>query len=72
MTEIPLKIVVWKEGAQYVAWCLNNAISSFEGTKKEAMESLKEVLELYCGDKLVLDVPKVEQPSIVPFTFAHV
>jgi predicted RNase H-like HicB family nuclease len=41
------KNVVWKEGKYYVAWNLNIAISSFGKTKKEALESLQEALELH-------------------------
>ena len=45
-----LKNVVWKEGKYYVAWNLNTAVSSFGDTKKEAMESLREALELHLED----------------------
>ena len=54
MSKIPLKVVVWKEGGQHVAWCLNNAVSSFGDTKKEALESLSEALELYFEDTPIL------------------
>ncbi|MBU1137061.1 type II toxin-antitoxin system HicB family antitoxin [Patescibacteria group bacterium] len=47
MQKINLKNVVWKEGKYYVSWNLNTKISSFGNTKKEALESLKEALELY-------------------------
>lgn len=71
MTKIPLKVVVWKEGEHYVAWCLNNSISSFGESRKDAMKNLEEALELYYEDESVLEVSKVERPSIVPFTFVH-
>ena len=47
MRKINLKNVVWKEGKYYVAQCLNVDVSSFGKTKKEALENLKEILELY-------------------------
>ncbi|MFA5319239.1 MAG: hypothetical protein WC387_02650 [Candidatus Paceibacterota bacterium] len=46
MRKINLKNVVWKEGKYYVAWNLNTAVSSFGDTRKEALESLQEALEL--------------------------
>lgn len=46
MTKIHLENVVWKEGKYYVAWNLNTAISSFGDTKKDALNSLQEALEL--------------------------
>lgn len=46
MRKIDLKSVVWKEGKYYVAWNINTDISSFGKTKKEAMNSLQEALEL--------------------------
>ena len=50
MSKIALKSVVWKEGKTYVAWCLNTGVSSFGDSKKEALESLQEALELYFED----------------------
>ena len=50
MRKMDLKNVVWKEGKYYVAWNLNTAVSSFGDTKKEAMESLREALELHLED----------------------
>jgi len=47
MKKINFKNIVWKEGKYYVAQCLNIDVSSFGKTKKEALENLKEALELY-------------------------
>lgn len=47
MHKINLKNIVWKEGKYYVSWNLNTNVSSFGDTKKEALESLEEALELY-------------------------
>ena len=47
MKKVNLKNAVWKEGKYFVAWNLNTSVSSFGGTRKEALESLKEALELY-------------------------
>lgn len=71
MTKVPLKVAVWKEGKQYVALCLNNHVSSFGDTRKEAIKMLEEALELYFEDVPVESVQKIERPNIVPLTFIH-
>lgn len=50
MNKITLKNMIWKEGKDFVSWNLNTGISSFGSTKKEALESLQEALELYFED----------------------
>ncbi|MGB4076611.1 MAG: type II toxin-antitoxin system HicB family antitoxin [Minisyncoccia bacterium] len=60
-----LKNVVWKEGKHYVAQSLNVDISSFGNTKREAMESLREALELYFEDEAEQPFSSVEAPEIV-------
>ena len=42
-----IDIVVWKEQKHYVAQCLNVDVSSFGDTKDEAMQNLKEAVELF-------------------------
>ncbi|MBU1682647.1 type II toxin-antitoxin system HicB family antitoxin [Patescibacteria group bacterium] len=71
MIKVPLKIVIWKEGKHYVSWCLNNGVSSFGDTKKGALESLQEALELYFEDVPLENVTKVERPDIIPFIFQY-
>jgi predicted RNase H-like HicB family nuclease len=65
MRKIDLKNVVWKEGKYYVAWNLNTAISSFGDTRKEALESLQEALELHFEDLPSNKISKVERPDLV-------
>ena len=65
MSRINLKNVVWKEGKNYVAWNLNTAVSSFGNTKKEALDSLQEALELYFEDVPISKINKVERPDLV-------
>ncbi len=38
--------VVWKEGVQFVAQCLNVEVSSFVDTREKALKNLEEALEL--------------------------
>ncbi|MBI4653150.1 type II toxin-antitoxin system HicB family antitoxin [Candidatus Kuenenbacteria bacterium] len=71
MYKIDLKNVVWKEGKYFVAWNLNTAVSSFGDTKKEALESLQEALELHLEDMPVSKINKVEQPDLIPLTFKY-
>jgi len=71
MRKIDLKNVVWKEGKYYVAWNLNTAVSSFGDTKKEAMESLQEALELHLEDIPFSKINKVERPDLVPLALKY-
>lgn len=71
MRKIDLKNVVWKEGKYYVAWNLNTAVSSFGDTKKEALASLEEALELHLEDIPASKINKVERPDLIPLTFRY-
>ena len=42
-----MSFVVWREGNQYVAQCLNVEVSSFGDSIDEAIKNLKEAVELY-------------------------
>jgi len=46
-----LKYVVYREGKYYVAQCLNADVSSFGKTIDEAVENLKDAVELYLKDE---------------------
>ena len=45
------KYVVYKEDKYYVSQCLNIDVSSFGETSQEAIENLKEAVELYFQDE---------------------
>lgn len=50
-----MNYVVWKEDKYYVSKCLNVEVSSFGESKSEAIENLKEAVELYLeGEGIVL------------------
>ena len=66
MPKIDLKNVIWKEGKSYIAWNLNTGVSSFGDTRKEAISSLQEALELYFEDIPISKVNRVEKPDLVP------
>ncbi|MFH1029899.1 MAG: type II toxin-antitoxin system HicB family antitoxin [bacterium] len=71
MRKIQLKNIVWKEGKYYVSWNLNTGVSSFGDTKKEALDELKEALELHLEDIPVSKIQRIERPDIVPLLFKH-
>jgi predicted RNase H-like HicB family nuclease len=43
--------IIWREDEFYVSKCLNTEVSSFGKTKREALEMLKEAMELYFEDE---------------------
>jgi predicted RNase H-like HicB family nuclease len=71
MQKIDLQNVVWREGENYVAMCLNTYISSFGDTREDALESLQEALELYFQDESMSNLNEVAQPDIVNFSLQH-
>jgi len=71
MRKIELKNVVWKEGKYFVAWNINTDVSSFGKTKKEAMESLKEAMELHFEDTPISKISKVNRPDLVSFALKY-
>jgi len=60
-----LNNVVWKEGAFFVAQCLNVNVSSFGDTKEEALTNLQEALDLYFEGNDNPEVNIIENLEIV-------
>jgi predicted RNase H-like HicB family nuclease len=50
---------VWKEGAWYVSQCLEVDVASQGATEAEALEGLREALELH------FETPRATRPSLV-------
>ena len=46
-----IKYVVYREDKYYVSQCLNVDVSSFGETAQEAIDNLKEAVELYLEDE---------------------
>lgn len=65
MRKIDLKNVVWKEGKYFVSWNINTNVSSFGKTKKEALDSLQEALELHFEDTPISKIHKIERLNLV-------
>jgi len=49
--------ILWQEGKYYVAQCLNVEVSSFGETIDEAVNNLKEAVELYFENEKVELLP---------------
>jgi predicted RNase H-like HicB family nuclease len=56
--------VVWKEDKWYVAKALELEIASQGKTQKEALENLKEALELYFEGGTKIDLSPVQKPKL--------
>ena len=65
------KNIIWKEGDDYVAQCLNIDVSSFGKTKDEALKNLNEAIELYMEDASLDDLNKIESPEIIYSQIEH-
>jgi predicted RNase H-like HicB family nuclease len=59
------KYVVYQEGKYYVSQCLNVDVSSFGETAQEAIDNLKEAVELYLENE---NVDQFYQPVGEMFT----
>jgi predicted RNase H-like HicB family nuclease len=55
-----MSFVVWKEGDNFVAQCLNVDVSSHGNTLDEAIKNLKEAVELFFQDEHDCIMPEVE------------
>lgn len=71
MPKIDLKNIVWQEGTQFVAQCLNVDVSSFGDNREEALRNLQEALELYFEDSPLEEVQPVDNPEIVTTSLAR-
>ena len=65
MEQIALQNIVWQEGKHYVAQCLNVDVSSFGGNREDALNNLKEALELFFEDASPDQIQTVNNPEIV-------
>lgn len=59
-----LHSVVWKEDKLYVAKALEVEIASQGQSQKEALDNLKEALELYFEDQSGVELTPVSKPSL--------
>lgn len=59
-----LHSISWKEDKWYIAKALEVEVASQGKTESEALDNLKEALELYFEDQGRVDLVKVEQPKL--------
>jgi predicted RNase H-like HicB family nuclease len=71
MRKTNLKNIIWKEGKYYISWNLNTGVSSFGDSKKDALESLEEALELHLEDVPATKITRVESPELVPLQLSY-
>lgn len=64
MKRIALQSVVYREGKYYVAQSLGIDVSSFGESETDALNNLKEALELYFEDKSVPEPEQVQNPTV--------
>lgn len=59
-----LSASVWKEGKWFVAQCLDVDIASQGRTEQEALENLKEAVELHFTPPVATILPKISQIEV--------
>lgn len=64
MSRVVFKSVVWREGDNFVAQCLDVDVSSFGGSRKEALKNLGEALELYYEDSALPRTRRIKRPVV--------
>jgi predicted RNase H-like HicB family nuclease len=57
MKSTRFNVIIQKEDTWYVAKCLDNSVASQGKTVEEALDNLKEALELFCEDTPLYDLP---------------
>jgi len=56
--------VVWKEDKLFVAKALEVEVASQGQTEKQALDNLKEALELYFEDQTKVELASVQKPKL--------
>ena len=61
-------LITWKEGKWFIAKALEVEVASQGRTEKEAIENLKEALELYFEDQNTTDLISLIDPKLQSLT----
>lgn len=64
MEKFNLTSVIWKEGDVFVSKCPELEVASAGDTQEEALENLKEAVELYLENAKALDILDDVYPSM--------
>ena len=67
-----LKYIIYREGNYYVSQCLNVDISSFGNNVQEAIDNLKEAVELYFEDNNEINIIPIINETMIGETFINV
>jgi predicted RNase H-like HicB family nuclease len=67
-----LKYILYREDDYYVSQCLNVEVSSFGSTVQEAIDNLKEAVELYFEDNDEIDTFRAITEAMIGETFINV
>lgn len=62
--------VIWKEGKWFVARSLEVEVASQGKTRKEAVDNLREALELYFEDEPKGEIARIEDPKVQSFSLS--
>jgi predicted RNase H-like HicB family nuclease len=65
------KYIVYNEGDYYVSQCLNIDISSFGNTVQEAIDNLREAVELYFEDNDEMETMPVINEAMLGETYIN-
>jgi predicted RNase H-like HicB family nuclease len=60
----PFSATVWREGQWFVSQCLDVDVASQGRTEEEALENLREALELYFEPPIATHPPMVRQIEV--------
>ena len=55
---------IWKEGEWYVAQCMEVDVASQGKTKEQALENLREALELHFEEPQATIIPEIKQLEV--------
>ena len=67
-----LKYIVYREGDYYISQCLNVDVSSFGSSQQQAVDNLKEAVELYYEDSNDIDNYTIITETVIGETFINV
>ena len=65
MKKYNLTAIVWREADSYVSKCPELGVASAGDTKTEALDNLKEAVELYIENAELLGIPDDFEPALV-------
>ena len=62
MAQQKVHVVLWREGDQWVAWCLEYDVASQGDSEQHAMAMIQEAVELHIEDMTVEELERASIP----------